>query len=82
MQGFAAGCHPHPSPAQGEAPAVPAGAPSPLPAEAAAGLRHLRHPPGESAGVDEASALDSPLFVALCLSWVKECLTIIKGEVS
>lgn len=50
MQGFAAGRHPHPSPAQREAPAVPARTPSPLLAEAAAGVWHLRHPPGECVG--------------------------------
>lgn len=47
--GPAARGHPHPAPQPGEAPALPPAAPPPLPAEAAAGLRHLRHSPGEAA---------------------------------
>lgn len=60
MQGFTAGCYPHSTPEQRETPDVPAKAPSPFSAEAAAGIWHLCHPPGEY-GADQGSASDSPL---------------------
>lgn len=68
MLSIATSSHPDPTPQSRKASAIPAGAPPPIPAEAAAGLWHLCHSPGEAAALGKAAESSSLLCTLPLLS--------------